>query len=269
MITTLQAEQRGGSTLGSPSCSLPSSSGIYSFRCVVADPPWDYAGKTVPWRSTSKQSYDLMKLEDICALPVNSITTGDAHLYLWAVLPMMREAYEVVEAWGFTPETVITWCKRGPGLGGGWRGNTEHLIVARKGWSSINPTCQDCGGRARGIKKCGCDAPKWRVKGKPLSEADQQRASFLTTAPGTWYEAPRRDHSEKPDLFMDLVEQMSPGPRLEMFARNPRLGWASWGNESLCHVDLSSESQREAAGTADGKPDGQAENSDYPEPNSR
>lgn len=227
---------------------------------MVADPPWDYAGKTVPWRSTSKQSYDLMKLEDICALPVNSITTGDAHLYLWAVLPMMREAYEVVEAWGFTPETVITWCKRGPGLGGGWRGNTEHLIVARKGWSSINPTCHDCGGRARGIKKCGCDAPKWRVKGKPLSEADQQRASFLTTAPGTWYEAPRRDHSEKPDLFMDLVEQMSPGPRLEMFARTPRLGWASWGNESLCHVDLSSESQREAAESADEKPDGQAEN---------
>lgn len=73
-------------------------------------------------------------------------------------------------------------------------------------------------------------------------------------------EAPRRDHSEKPDLFMDLVEQMSPGPRLEMFARTPRLGWASWGNESLCHVDLSSESQREAAESADEKPDGQAEN---------
>ena len=69
------------------------------FKTIVADPPWDYAGKTPPWRSTSEQTYKLMSLDEICALPVGDLATGDAHLYLWAVLPMMSEAYEVVEAW--------------------------------------------------------------------------------------------------------------------------------------------------------------------------
>ena len=207
------------------------------FRCIVADPPWDYAGKTPPWRSTSTPTYDLMPLDAICSLPVGQIATGDAHLYLWAVLPMMREAYEVVEAWGFTPETVLTWCKPGPGLGGGFRGNTEHLIVARRGWSAVNPTCATCGGRARGARKCGCENPAWRVKGVPLAETDAQRQSFTGTGDGTWFVAQRREHSEKPELFQDLIERMSPGPRLELFARRQRLGWTVWGNEVPCRAN--------------------------------
>jgi N6-adenosine-specific RNA methylase IME4 len=144
---------------------------------------------------------------------------------------MMREAYQVVESWGFTPETILTWCKPGPGLGGGFRGNTEHLIVARRGWSSVNPTCDTCGGRARGIRKCSCKVPAWRVKGKLLEESDAQKKSFLSTASGTWYIAPRKNHSEKPELFQDLIEQMSPGPYIELFARQTRLGWTSVGDE--------------------------------------
>lgn len=208
------------------------------FRTIVADPPWDYAGKTPPWRSTSAQSYSLMSLDEICAMPIKDLATGDAHLYLWAVLPMMREAYEVVEAWGFTPETLLTWCKPGPGLGGGYRGNTEHLIVARRGWSAVNPTCDMCGGRARGARKCACVIPTWRVKGRLLAECDAQKTSFLTTADGTWYAAPRHAHSQKPELFLDLIERMSPGPYLELFARQQRLGWSTWGDEALNHVDL-------------------------------
>lgn len=208
------------------------------YRTIVADPPWDYAGKTPPWRSTSEQTYALMTVEAITALPVSDLATDDAHLYLWAVLPMMREAFDVVSAWGFAPETVLTWCKPGPGLGGGFRGNTEHLIVARRGWSSVNPTCADCGGRARGARRCSCERPSWRVRGEPLGEHEVQRRSFLDTADGTWYAAPRGAHSEKPDLFMDLIERMSPAPRLEMFARRDRLGWETWGNESLGTVEM-------------------------------
>ena len=54
--------------------------------------------------------------------------------------------------------------------------------------------------------------------------------AFQTTAEGTWYEAPRTGHSNKPPLFADLIERMSPGPYVELFARAPRLGWDSWGN---------------------------------------
>lgn len=214
------------------------------YRTILADPPWDYDGKTPPWRSTSEQTYDLMPLEDICALPVGDLATGDAHLYLWAVLPMMEEAYRVVRAWGFTPETLLTWCKPGPGLGGGYRGNTEHVIVARKGWSSVNPTCDTCGGRARGARKCHCASPIWRVKGELLKDSDAARVAFRTTAEGTWYEAPRGRHSQKLDLFHDLIERMSHPPYLEMFAREwsplfpKRPGWDTWGNELENDVDL-------------------------------
>lgn len=169
------------------------------YRTIVADPPWDYPGMTAPWRSTSVQTYPLMALDDIKAIPVSEMAEADAHLYVWAVLPMMEAAFEVVRAWGFKPSTVLTWCKPGPGLGAGFRGNTEHVIVARRG-----------------------------------------KAPFTSTAKGTWYQAPRREHSQKPELFADLVEQMSLGPYLEMFARRTRLGWDTWGNECLEHVEMES-----------------------------
>ena len=56
--------------------------------------------------------------------------------------------------------------------------------------------------------------------------------------PRSWWEWPRGRHSEKPDAFLDMVERISPAPRLELFARDQRLGWASWGNEALNHVEL-------------------------------
>ncbi len=167
------------------------------YRTIVADPPWPYAGMSAPWRSSVDAPYDLMSLTDIMALPVDGMAERDAHLYLWAVTPMLAEAYEVLAAWRFRPSTVITWCKNGPGLGGGWRGNTEHLIVGRRG-----------------------------------------SLPFLGTQKGTWYTAPRRDHSEKPEVFLDLIEQMSPGPRCELFARRQRLGWDTWGNQCFNHVEM-------------------------------
>jgi N6-adenosine-specific RNA methylase IME4 len=197
------------------------------YATIVADPPWGYEEMTAPWRSTSTADYSLMSLAKIKALPVQDLAAADAHLYLWAVLPLMRDAFEVVDAWGFTPDTVLTWCKPGVGLGGGYRGNTEHLIVARRGFAYINPTCDVCKGRSRGARKCGCESPQWRHFGKPVCEPP--RRPFNATAEGTWYTAPRGEHSEKPALFGDLVERMSPGPYLELFARAPRLGWDSWG----------------------------------------
>lgn len=66
----------------------------------------------------------------------------------------------------------------------------------------------------------------------------QRTAPPLRRAPSSWFEWPRGRHSEKPEAFIDLVEQVSPGPYLELFARRNRLGWDTWGNEALCHVSL-------------------------------
>lgn len=47
----------------------------------------------------------------------------------------------------------------------------------------------------------------------------------------TWFNWPhQKAHSVKPDAFMDLVESWCPGPYLELFAREPRLGWDHWGH---------------------------------------
>ena len=43
--------------------------------------------------------------------------------------------------------------------------------------------------------------------------------------------APVREHSVKPDAFLDLVERYSAGPYLEMFARRDRPNWVSWGEK--------------------------------------
>jgi len=205
------------------------------YRTIVADPPWDYGGLTGPsCRAKSGPCYPLMGLDEIKQLPVSDLSEDAAHLYLWAVLPLMAGAYDVVRAWGFRPATMLTWCKPGPGLSRGFRGNTEHLIVGRRGSHPyINPTCATCGGRDRGAHKCHCASPEWRHNGAPVPPVEP---SFTGIMPGTWYEAPLGEHSEKPELFMDMVEQMSPGPYLELFARRNRLGWDTWGNECLEHV---------------------------------
>lgn len=218
------------------------------YRTIVADPPWAYEGATRPWRSTSTQSYELLPLSVIQALPVADLAEDAAHLYCWAVLPMMADAFDVVRGWGFRPCTVLTWCKPGPGLGGGWRGNTEHLIVARRGTRpSVNPTCATCGGRDRGANKCGCHQPSWRHNGVVVPPVEPP---FGEAGEGTWYVAPRFEHSTKPDLFLDLVERMSPGPYLELFARRARFGWDYWGDQSLGTVDLGGTAPTEAAHNA-------------------
>lgn len=200
------------------------------YATVVIDPPWEYD----QWRSTTAPAYQSMSLDEIRGLPIRDIATPDAHLYCWAVLPLMADAFDVVRAWGFKPSTVLTWCKPGVGLGGGYRANTEHLIVARSGDGYLNPTCSTCGGRQRGAKKCHCAEPVWIARGQPWVPA----RSFLAVAEGSWYVAPRSEHSAKPELFMDLIEQMSPAPRVELFARRNRIGWDTWGNESLNHLEL-------------------------------
>ncbi len=213
----------------------PPDARCHHYRTIVADPPWPCHGMRRA-NVLAGDHYPVMQLDAIMAVPVSDFAEEDAHLYCWAVLPMMAEAFDVVRAWGFAPITMLTWCKPGPGLGGGFRGNTEHLIVARRGEAFYNPTCSICGGRARGAVKCSCARPEWRYRGERTVYARQ----FESVATGTWYAASRGDHSAKPELFLDLVEQMSRGPYLELWARRRRLGWDVWGNEVDSDVEVAS-----------------------------
>lgn len=103
------------------------------YRTIVADPPWEHpdtGARTLSTRGNwkgkwlgyeSKLPYERMTLDAIKALPVPDLAEDDAHLYLWTTNGFLRHGYEVVEAWGFKPSTLLTWCKApmGLGLGGG------------------------------------------------------------------------------------------------------------------------------------------------------
>lgn len=151
-----------------------------------------------PW---PEHRYRTMTNEAIAALPVVDLAADNAHVYVWATNVMLTrqrwgwpDPVEIVKLWGFEPKTIITWVKTGPpGLGRYFRGNTEHVVFGVRGDAPIPPSVR-----------------LWNV-----------------------FEAPRGRHSEKPDVFMDRVEAVSPGPYLEMFSRRARFGWDTWGDEAL------------------------------------
>lgn len=160
------------------------------YRCVVADPPWRLREAGAGWGSDARRKYSTLTADEVAALPVADLAADDAHLWLWAINSMLGEAHDVASAWGFTPVTVLTWCKVGqPGVGHYLRNNTEHAILA--------------------------------TRGRPMTPADKPMS--------TWWQWPRGRHSEKPKPFFDIVEQVSPGPRVELFQRQGRLGWDGWG----------------------------------------
>lgn len=154
-----------------------------------------------PWRyeraSTPNRAienhYPTMDLDEICALDVPA--ADDAVLFMWATSPKLAEALTVVEAWGFTYRTCMVWVKDRIGMGYYARQRHELLLVAARG------------------------------KGQVPHEAHR---------PDSVHEAPRGEHSAKPDLFYDLLEGMYPHlPKVELFARRQRDGWASWGNQAV------------------------------------
>src|SRR5438552_3273556 len=110
------------------------------YNVIYADPPWSYDTTDVPVieRSVGMTDidyyYNSMSTKSICALPIKEILQKDAVCFLWATVPMMPEAFEVLSAWGFKYKTMLTWHKtNSKGMGYWFRGYTEHILVGIKG----------------------------------------------------------------------------------------------------------------------------------------
>lgn len=168
-----------------------------TWRTIVADPPWRprlHANTVGRWSGPYRAGpARYYPLMSVAEIcAMVPKTAKRAHLWLWGINQHLDWAYEVARAWGFEPIQCVTWAK--PGLGTGqFQCNSEQVLLCRKGGPVGNAF-----GRTR----------------------------------GTHFSWPRtRRHSEKPREFFDLVERVSPGPYLEMFARTRRDGWDSWGNE--------------------------------------
>jgi N6-adenosine-specific RNA methylase IME4 len=110
------------------------------FSTIVVDPPWPYGSEYDPvnWRGATP--YPEMSLDEIRALKIPA--AQDCALWLWTTNKHLHEAFHIVEAWGFTYKTLLTWAKHIIGLGRSLRGQTEHCILAVKGSPKLNLTNQ-------------------------------------------------------------------------------------------------------------------------------
>ncbi len=174
---------------------------VEPFGAILVDPPWRFANRTgkVAPEHQRLMRYPTMPLEEIQAMPVAQVAEQQSHLYLWVPNALLAEGLAVMQAWGFTYKTNLVWVKvrrdggpDGRGVGFYYRNVTELVLFGVRG-------------------------------------------SLRTLTPGrrqvNVIPSRKREHSRKPDELYDVIENCSPGPYLELFARHRRPGWTQWGNQ--------------------------------------
>lgn len=157
------------------------------YKTILADPPWDLNQRG---NYGAVKHYQLMKLDQIKAMPVANLSEKSAHLYLWVPNGLLQEGLDVIKAWGFVFRSPIFWIKPRLGLGNYVRNASETLLFATRG-----------------------------------------KAPVKFHAQPNWFFAPQQEHSHKPEEIFSIIQRLSDGPYLELFARRFQPGWDAWGNE--------------------------------------
>ena len=163
------------------------------YKCILADPPWSYDNKKTgrDMKHGAEAKYPTMALEDICNMDVRGISKKDSCLFLWATTPLLPDAFEVLNAWGFKYKTAIYWRKiMSLGMGYWFRGQVEVCLLGTRG---------------------------------NLKAFRSQEPNFI--------QSKARKHSQKPDHLYGIIETLDLDPKIELFAREQREGWTSWGNQ--------------------------------------
>jgi N6-adenosine-specific RNA methylase IME4 len=170
---------------------------IGPFRVILADVPWPYENSDGHLGSRGHITYPPMSIDEICRLvtDIDKLAHHDCVLGFWSTNLFMKDTPRVIEAWKFDWVSMSTWTKNKAGTGiAGPRGRTEHLV--------------------------------WAMRGKPIHTLNE-----ISTWLGDRV-LDVREHSRKPELAYEVIEKHCPGAKLEMFARDPREGWARWGAET-------------------------------------
>ena len=175
------------------------------FGAILADPPWafeTFAGPAVP--TQGDQPYKTMSNEAIAALPVRDLAARNCVLFLWVTWPCLLAGIDTIRAWGFSYKTcAFCWVKAD---GAQMQMFEEFPVQIGTGyWTRANS-----------------EVCLLATRGKPKRLYADVRQAIIE---------PRRQHSRKPDCVHLRIERLCTGPYLELFARERRAGWASWGNE--------------------------------------
>ena len=177
--------------------------GLGKFGTVVVDPPWAFTFSTRKseagnngWRGSTDRHYRNMSIRELRDLPIPNVAADDSVLWLWAVNALLDDALDLMKHWGFDYKNTLTWAKTashgGPSVGMGfWMRGATEHLLLG-------------------------------VKGKPKPLRRNQP---------TWFAAPPGRHSAKPDHAYEVIETLTPGPYLDVFARRQREGWTCWGDE--------------------------------------
>ena len=176
-----------------------------SYKCIVVDPPWDQ-GKTGKRKARPNQGteldYPTMTFNEIANIPIDKWAGEECFLWLWATnsrsrssgKPILIQAFELMEHWGFRYYTTLTWDKKtGPCPFGPYQITTEHCLFGYRGKAKF-----------------------------PNSSIGKMKTAF--TAPVT-------KHSQKPALLYENISEHFSSPRLDVFARRRHSGFDAWGNE--------------------------------------
>ena len=170
------------------------------YKTIYIDPPWEEKGGGKIKRGADRH-YNLMKINEIQALPISSLIDPDGcHLYMWVTNNFLEKGLSLLKDWGFEYIALITWNKDRIGLGQYFRGLTEHCIFA---------------------------STKKRLPYKVELEID---GSIKRCQGVTGFYEPKTIHSRKPQKMREMIEKVSYAPRIELFARQYAEGWDCWGN---------------------------------------
>ena len=179
------------------------------FATILADPPWQFSNRTGKMAPEHKRlrRYATMTVKDIKELPVSMFAADKAHLYLWVPNALLQWGLDAMHSWGFEYKSNIVWYKvrkdggpDGRGVGFYFRNVTELVLFGVRG-----------------------------KKNRTLHPGRRQTNIIVTR---------KREHSRKPDEIYEIIEKCSPGPYLELFARQRRKNWTVWGNEAPDEHDL-------------------------------
>lgn len=166
------------------------------YAVIYADPAWQFEvyDRETGLDRAADNHYPTQSTDEICKLPVGTISAPDCALFLWATAPMLCDALRVMRFWGFTYKTCFSWDKVTEGTGYWSRNRHELLLVGTKG-------------------------------NIPAPAPGTQWPSVIVAKAGR--------HSEKPVEGYELIEDYFPNlPKIELNARIQRPGWEAWGLEA-------------------------------------
>ena len=196
------------------------------YDVILADPPWSFKvwNKDTGNGRSAELHYKTMSLDDICALPVANITNKNCVLFMWGVWPSIFDTQKVAQAWGFEYKTLgFEW----------WKLNKQ--------WSKMPNFAMRLNDEYSWMEKLFSFGMGYytRANSEPCLLFTKGKMPVQSRSERNYIISPIREHSQKPDEQYGKIERLYPNMKyLEMFARRPRIGWDSFGNEVEWSITL-------------------------------